>query len=58
MKLPEIVVKLQSGYMTKIIIYNVQKAITPKVCEPELSFLCSACRLMVVNNSVKFHEII
>ena len=29
-----------------------------KVCEPELWFLCSACRLKVVNISVKFHGII
>ena len=29
---------------------------TPKVGKPELRFLCSACRLMVFNICVKFHE--
>ena len=42
--------------MTEIIIYNVQRVITPKVCKPELWFLCSACRLVVDNISVKFHD--
>ena len=53
------VLKVQGGYkyMTEITIYNIQRAITPKVCEPKLLFLCSACRLMVVTISVKFHEI-
>ena len=51
MKLPEMVLKLQSGYMymTKNTINNVQKAITPKVCQPDLWFLFSACCLMVGN---------
>ena len=40
--------------MTKITIYNVQRAITPKVGKPQLWFLCSAHGLMVVNISVKF----
>ena len=35
---------------------NTQRAITPKVGEPELWFLCSAHRLMVFNICVKFHE--
>ena len=35
---------------------NIQRAITPKVGNPELRFLCSACRLMVFNVCVKFHE--
>ena len=33
-----------------------QRAITPKVGKPELQFMCSACRLMVFNICVKFHE--
>ena len=33
-----------------------QRAITPKVGKPELQFMCSACRLMVFNVCVKFHE--
>ena len=32
------------------------KAVTPKVRIPELRFMCSACRLMVFNLCVKFHE--
>ena len=35
---------------------NIQRKITPKVGNPELRFLCSACRLFVFNISVKFHE--
>ena len=37
-------------------IVNTQRAITPKVGTPELWFLCSACRLMMFNVCVKFHE--
>ena len=46
---------LQSDYeyAVEIGIFNVQ---TPKVCHPELWFLRSACRLMVLNICVKFHE--
>ena len=36
-------------------IFNVQRAITPKVCNPELQFAHYACRLMVLNLCVKFH---
>ena len=42
------------GADTKIV--NIQRAITPKVENPELRFMCSACRLMVFNVCVKFHE--
>ena len=42
--------------MVKMAIFNVQRAITPKVCNPGLQFLCSARRLMVLNICVKFHE--
>ena len=35
---------------------NTQRAITPRVGKPELRFLCYACRLMVFNVCVKFHE--
>ena len=38
-------------------IVNTQRAITPNVGKPELSFICSARRLMVFNFCVKFHEI-
>ena len=49
---------LQSGhkYVIDIAIFNVQRAITAKVCNPELNFLFSACHLMVLNICVKFHE--
>ena len=52
------VLTLQSGheYAVGLAIFNVQRAITPKVCNPELRFLRSACRLMVRNICVKFHE--
>ena len=42
--------------MTKITIYNIQKAITPKKGKPKLWFLCSVCHLMMVNISVKLHK--
>ena len=37
-------------------IVNTQRAITPKVGNPELQFMCSARRLIVFNVCVKFHE--
>ena len=37
-------------------IVNTKRAITQKVDEPELRFMCSARRLMVCNVCVKFHE--
>ena len=42
--------------MVELAIFNVQRAITPKVCNPELWFLCSARCLIVLNICVKFHE--
>ena len=42
--------------MVEMAIFNVQRAITPKVCNPEL--LCSACPLILLNICVKFHEYI
>ena len=49
---------VQSGheYAVEMAIFNVQRGITPKVCNPELRFLRSARRLMVFNICVKFHE--
>ena len=44
--------------MTKISIYNIQRAITSKEGKQELWFLSFACCLMVVNISVKFEDII
>ena len=37
-------------------IVHTQRTITPKVGKPELRFMCSACRLMVFNVYMKFHE--
>ena len=37
-------------------IVNTQRAITPKVGKSELQFMFSACRLIVFNVCVKFHE--
>ena len=42
--------------MVEMAISNVQRAITPKVCTPELRFLGSARSLTVLNICVKFHE--
>ena len=39
----------------KIYFCQFQRAITPKICNPELRFLCSACRFMLLY-SIKFHE--
>ena len=35
---------------------KVQRDVTQKVSIQELWFLCSACRLMLVNTCMKFHE--
>ena len=58
MKISQTVLMLQSGheYVAEMAIFNVRRAITPNVCNPELRFLCSACRLIVLNICVKFHE--
>ena len=49
---------LQSGhkYVVEVAILNVQRAITPKVCNPELRFLCSTRQLLMLNICVNFHE--
>ena len=55
------VLELRSGYeyMVEMAIFNIydnQRAVTPKVGEPELWFLCFARRLMVQNICFKFRE--
>ena len=40
-------------YVVEMAIFNVQRAITPKVCNPELWFVRFARLLMVLNISVK-----
>ena len=58
MKISQMVLMLQSGhkYVVEMAIFHVQRAITPKVCNPELGYLRSACHLIVLNTCVKFHE--
>ena len=58
MKISQSVFNLQSGheYMVEMAMFNVQRAITPKVGKPELQFMCSASRLIVLYICVKFHE--
>ena len=43
-------------YRVEMAMFNVQRAITPKVGKPELWFMCSAYRLMVLYIAVKFGE--
>ena len=43
-------------YMVEMAMFNVKRAITPKVDKPELRFMCSARRLMVLYIYVKFGE--
>ena len=42
--------------MVELVMFNIQRAITLKVGKPELRFLCSARRLIVLHICVKFHE--
>ena len=58
MKISHTVLMLESGheYVVEMAIFNVQRAISPKVCNPELWVLRSAHLLMVLNISVKFHQ--
>ena len=43
--------ELWSGhkYMVEMAMFNVQKVMTPKVCKPELRFMCSAHCLSALN---------
>ena len=40
--------------MVEMAMFNVQRAITPEVGKPELQFMCSARRLIVLYICVKF----
>ena len=57
-KISRIVFNLQSRheYMVEMAMFNVQRAITPKVGKPELRFMCSAHRLTVLYICMKFPE--
>ena len=60
MKISQMVFILQSRheYMVEMVMFNVQRAIIPKVGKPELWFMCSARHLMVLYiQCVKFPEI-
>ena len=54
MKTSLTVFKLRSGH--EFTIAEFQRGIAPKLYGHELRFLCSACRLMMLYISVKFHE--
>ena len=43
--------------MVELAMFNVQRVITPKVGKPELWFMCSALRLIVLYICLKFREI-
>ena len=43
-------------YMVEMTMFNVQRVITPKVCKPELGFMCSAHHLIVLYIGVNFCE--
>ena len=42
--------------MVAMAIFNIQREITLKEGKQELRVMCSACRFMVFNICVKFHE--
>ena len=42
--------------MIEMAMFNVQRAVTPKVGKSESQFICSACPLMVLYISGKFCE--
>ena len=58
MKLPWKILKLQSkhDFVLETATYKVQRGITKKIHKQELWFLHSACRHMVLNICMKFHE--
>ena len=43
-------------HMVEMAMFNVQRAITPKVDKTALRFISSACRLIMLYICVKFHE--
>ena len=58
LKISRTVFNLQNGneYMVEMAMFNVQRAITPKIDKPELRFMFSAGRLMGLYICVKFGE--
>ena len=52
------VFNLQSGheYVVEMAMFNVQRALTPKVSKPDLRFMHFALCLIVLYNCVKFPE--
>ena len=47
---------MEQSYEADMKIVNTQRPITPKAGKPELRFMCSACRFLVLHICVKFHE--
>ena len=43
--------------MAEMAMFSVQRAITQKVGKPEIPFMCSACRLILLYICMKFREI-
>ena len=58
MKISKTVFDLQSGhkYLVEMAMFNVQRAITPKVGKLELRFMSSACCLIELKICLKFHQ--
>ena len=58
MKISQRVFNLQRGheYIVEMAMFNIQRAITPKVGKPELWIMYSAHPLMVLHIYVKFRE--
>ena len=57
-KISGMVFNLQSGheYMVEMAMFNIQRAITPKVVKPEILFISSARSRLVLYICVKFRE--
>ena len=58
MRISQTVFNLQGGheYMVEMVMFNVQRAVTPNVGKPESRFMCSASRLIVLYICLKFRE--
>ena len=58
MKISQTVFNLKSGheYRVEVAIFNIQRAITPKVGKSELWLICSACCMMVLYICMKLRE--
>ena len=59
MKIPQMILKIQSGHMSmeEMAIFNNQRAITLKVGKQELWFMCSASHLVILTFVSSFMKI-